>query len=486
MTVVWVVEFRVPIYTLNIPRNRRRFQSEGRRFQQSILDTLKKIAMSPANILNLPDYTVTRLEETTHDYHVYAAVDSAPDACIACRSTNVVGHGRSEQLIRDLPTHGKRVGIYVDVQRYRCRGCGKTFGQRLPHVDEKREMTARLVKWVGAQSLRRTFASLAEDIGTDEKTVRNIFRDHVRHLEATVRFETPRWLGIDEIHILRRPRCIVCNIEQQTAINLLPNRNKSTVATYLQQLPNRNRVQYVTMDMWNPYRDAIASIIPHATVIVDKFHVLRQANQALETTRKAIRVSLTPKQRRALMRDRFVLLKRRRDLTDQETLLLSGWAENFPAIKAAYELKEGFFGIYECQTRHQALTAYAAWRQQIPPELELAFRSLTGAMHNWKDEVFAYFDHRITNAYTESLNNLIRVMNRLGRGYSFEVLRAKILFTEGMQKTKRPPFERQGVTEKGKATVGFMLVTDREENSETIHYGASISTLVRLLEQDGF
>ncbi len=262
---------------------------------------MDKVVTSPANILSLPDYTVTRLEETAHDYHVYAAINEISRHCHTCHSSDVVGHGRSEQLIRDLPTHGKRVGIYIDVQRYRCRGCGKTFGQRLPQVDDKRAMTVRLVRWVGQQSFGRTFAGLAEDTGTDEKTVRNIFRDHVRHLEATTRFETPRWLGIDEIHLLR-PRCVVCNIEQQTAINLLPNRNKSTVTAYLQQLPNRDRVQYVAMDMWHPYREAVVTILPQATVIVDKFHVLRQANQALEVTHKAIRATLTPKQRRALMR----------------------------------------------------------------------------------------------------------------------------------------------------------------------------------------
>ncbi len=62
--------------------------------------------MPPANLLNLPDYTVTRLEETPHDYHVYAAVNGASHSCVACCSTNVVGHGRKEQLIRDLPMHG--------------------------------------------------------------------------------------------------------------------------------------------------------------------------------------------------------------------------------------------------------------------------------------------------------------------------------------------------------------------------------------------
>jgi transposase len=56
-----------------------------------------------------------------------------------------------------------------------------------------------------------------------------------------------------------------------------------------------------------------------------------------------------------------------------------------------------------------------------------AFYPLTRAVNNWMPEIMAYFDHPVTNAYTESLNNLGRVMNRLGRGYSFEALRAKIL-----------------------------------------------------------
>ena len=37
-------------------------------------------------------------------------------------------------------------------------------------------------------------------------------------------------------------------------------------------------------------------------------------------------------------------------------------------------------------------------------------------MGNWEQEIFAYFEHPITNAYTESLNNLIRLTNRIGRG----------------------------------------------------------------------
>jgi hypothetical protein len=104
--------------------------------------------------------------------------------------------------------------------------------ETLPAVNSKREMTERLCQWIGQQSLKRTFASIAADTGLDEKTIRNIFRHYVNELEAQFRFETPKWMGIDEIHLIR-PRCVISNIHNNTIVNMLPNRDKKTVMNYL-------------------------------------------------------------------------------------------------------------------------------------------------------------------------------------------------------------------------------------------------------------
>ncbi len=101
------------------------------------------------------------------------------------------------------------------------------------------------------------------------------------------------------------------------------------------------------MDMWTPYRDAVQAVLPDARIVIDKFHVVRMANDAVEKVRKSLREQLTPKQRRGLMHDRFVLLKRECDLNDKEVLLLDGWTKNYPELGAAYRLKESFYGIYE-------------------------------------------------------------------------------------------------------------------------------------------
>nr|WP_243239339.1 transposase family protein [Sulfobacillus harzensis] len=99
------------------------------------------------------------------------------DACLHCGHPRLQRFGRREQLVKDLPMHGKRVGIYVDTRRFRCQACRKTFYEVLPDVDGRRLMTNRLVAWIGRQALHRTFASIAEDVGIVEGTVRLIFKD---------------------------------------------------------------------------------------------------------------------------------------------------------------------------------------------------------------------------------------------------------------------------------------------------------------------
>lgn len=381
------------------------------------------------NILNWSEYNVVNVTVLEHDYQVYAEVLEPPTHCSHCNHVEIVGFGRHDEIIMDIPIHGKHTSILLNRRRYRCQSCRKTFLEPVPHKDDKRHMTQRLIQFIERESLRCTFSSVAENVGVDEKTVRNIFNDYCERLKKTLCFEMPQWLGIDDIHIIK-PRCVITNIEHQTILDILDNRNKTTVERYLNNHSDRDQVRYVAINMSRPYRNAVATMLPDAVVIIDKLHVVRMANDSLERARKAIRIALTPQQRRGLIRDRYVLMKRHHELTDAEYMQLSSWKLKYPEIDQAYELKEGFFEIWNHQNRHQAQKAYFAWLRQVTPEMKAYFDPLIKVIDSWHTDIFAYFDHPITNAYTESLNNPVRTVNQVGRGYSFEAIRAKILFTE--------------------------------------------------------
>ncbi|MDQ0255562.1 transposase [Evansella vedderi] len=443
------------------------------------------------NMLNLPKLNILDMTESEDDYRFLVETTSPPPSyCPKCGTVpNLYKHGKKNQLFFDLPMHAKRVGILIKRQRYKCRECNETFFEMLPYMDDSRSVTKRLIKWIEQTSLKKPFTNVAEDIGVNEKTVRNIFQEYVARLDQKQDIKAPKWLGIDEVHLLRNYRCVITDVENRTVVDLLRNRNQDTVIRYLSQLSNHSRIKYVAMDMWNPYRRAVHTVIPNATVVIDKFHVVKMANEALEKIRKANRENITAKERRQLKKDRYVLLTRKSELNDfDDQLKLQIWTDNFPLLGIGYELKERFFDIYEAESMDEAYQLYQSWLTEIPKELMPYFDPLIKSMTNWEEEIFNYFNVSITNAYTESLNRLIKTMNHVGRGYSFEALRAKILFTQGYRKTKKKKKFKEVSTTFDKM-YDLRNIPLRPPTFKWVYekvYGADISTLTKAMEEGSF
>jgi transposase len=117
--------------------------------------------------------------------------------CPGCQGARLYRHGAQPQTYRDAPSHGKPVRIQILRRRYRCLDCKQTAFDPIPDLDGKRRATTRLVAFVRARSLSQTFAAVAREAALDEKTVRQIFADHVAQLSQQVRFEAAQELAQD-------------------------------------------------------------------------------------------------------------------------------------------------------------------------------------------------------------------------------------------------------------------------------------------------
>lgn len=84
----------------------------------------------PVNVLNLPGLRVLDFKETDTDYHVKAEPTIVSKLCPHCgRSNETVAHAQKTLFIRDLPSHGKRVAVHLDVPRLRCKPCGRATSE---------------------------------------------------------------------------------------------------------------------------------------------------------------------------------------------------------------------------------------------------------------------------------------------------------------------------------------------------------------------
>jgi hypothetical protein len=64
-------------------------------------------------------------------------------------------------------------------------------------------------------------------------------------------------------------------------------------------------------------------------------------------------------------------------------------------------------------------------------------------MYNIQNAIFNYFTHQYTTGYTECLNGQIKLAQRTGRSYSFEILRARVLQIESLQYAARPLYRER-------------------------------------------
>lgn len=110
-------------------------------------------------------------------------------------------------------------------------------------------------------------------------------------------------------------------------------------------------------------------------------------------------------------------------------------------------------------------------------------------MDNWKKEIFNYFDYgRYSNAVTETLNGIIKKVNRAGNGYQFEVLRAKMLYGAGRSTytTIKKKKEEKKDDSKYPSTGTFQLFMPTTDYGLITSFGVDIDELERRIDDGSF
>ncbi|EXH48336.1 transposase family protein [Acinetobacter baumannii 1412924] len=404
-------------------------------------------------------------------------------------------HGSRVNRFADTPQQMQPVILEVTRNRYRCSECKSIFMPEFSFLDDKRRATSRLIDAIKSRCLNQTFTYLAEETGLAINTIKNITSDYIEELEQTIKFETPSIMGIDELNLAGGVRCVITNIGMRSLYDMLPDRRQDTLKPYFKNLPDDEKVEWVCTDMWRPFKRSFQSYLPNATLVIDKFHVVRMASEMMERERKQMQNKFNRVARLHAKKNlRWLTLKRPDSLNEEELAMLEDMAKTMPQLKLAYDVKEGFYKIYDCESKEEAEKAFHTWADNIPSDLP-QFHDVAKTVANHYDDIFAYWDapFRITNAYTEGHNGLTKVANRLGRGYSFEVIRAKMLYN----KTARSV---TAVSTKASPSKELTINTDKPIKAASVNdldfkfsngykkikteYGAHIPTLVEIYEDE--
>ena len=205
--------------------------------------------------------------------------------CPLCQRRSKRRHSQYERTLADLPCAGAGIVLHLRVRRFVCRvrWCQrKIFAERLPdlvapYARRTVRLAAHLLRAVLDLGGKPGAAHLAAaGTGVSARTLLRLLRALPLPASGPVRI-----LGVDDWS-RRKGRAfgtILVNLETHTVIDLLPDRTSATLAAWLRQHPE---LEIVSRDRAGAYADGIRQGAPQALQVADRFHLHKNATDALE------------------------------------------------------------------------------------------------------------------------------------------------------------------------------------------------------------
>jgi transposase len=206
--------------------------------------------------------------------------------CPLCHQPTSRIHSRYTRTLGDLPWHGTKVRLQIRARRFFCTSADcprKLFAERLPEdvADAHGRKTSRLIESLrsiafarGGEGGSRLAASLGM-MGSSGDTLLRL----IRRTEP-VQAPTVTVLGVDDWAWRKGQRygTILCDLQSHKVVDLLPDRESSTLSTWLSQHPG---AQVISRDRAGYYAQAAAEGAPQAVQVADRFHLIHNVHEAL-------------------------------------------------------------------------------------------------------------------------------------------------------------------------------------------------------------
>ena len=381
-----------------------------------------------AKLLDVEHLEITNIEHKAREIVLEVRMKRRAGECPACRALTEQVHDYRVQRVKDSPIQGKWVVWIYSKRRYRCPCCGKRFYESNYLVPKWHRLTNRLAaQCVGMLGMKQSRKEIAMQLGVSESTVGRwlSLRDYSKPAAL------PKVLSIDEFKgdtQYGKFQCILASPVEKRIFDILPTRYSPQIYEYLHDFPNRRQVHYVVMDMNKDYLRIAKQLLPQATVVIDRFHVVRYCTWALENVRKRVQKTLPKEERIYFKHSRKLLLAHMARLSDENKAALERMLLVSRDLREAYLLKEVFYKLMESGNSLQAKERLREFRLHAHVADIPEFEACLTMLQNWEKYILNAFDCPYSNGFTEGVNNTIKVVKRIGYGYrNFRNFRARIL-----------------------------------------------------------
>jgi transposase len=395
-----------------------------------------------------------------------------------CRRCSCEGLPRDSvsRRLAHQPLGWRPTTLMVTIRRYRCAGCGHVWRQDTSRAAEPRaKLSRRGLRWaleaIVVQHL--TVARVAEGLAVAWDTANDaVLAEGKRVLINDVnRFDGVRVVGVDE-HAWRHTRrgdkyvtviIDLTGIREGTGparlLDMVEGRSKQAFKTWLADRDQawRDGVQVVAMDGFTGFKTATTEELPDAVAVMDPFHVVRLAGDALDRCRRRVQQAIhghRGKKNDPLYRARRTLHTGADLLTDKQTDRLTTLfaTDEHVEVEATWGIYQRMIAAYrepdQAKGRELMVQVIDSISSCVPKPLTEII-TLGRTLKKRATDVLAYFERRGTsNGPTEAINGRLEHLRGSALGFRnlTNYIARSLLETGGFRPQLHPHLGRAPMT----------------------------------------
>jgi transposase len=369
-------------------------------------------------IFQFRGYRVTQVE--TDEKRLLVHVEPQPHkvCCPQCGGRDVIRRGQQVRWFRNLPVGGDCTWLLATLPRVECRTCQIVRQIRSGLAEERRTYTRSFARYVLELSQYMTIKDVAEHLGVSWDIVKDIQKRHLERHYAKPALQNVRQIAIDEINIGRGYRFLTLVLDLDSGAILFVGKGKKaeSLRPFWRRLrAAKARVKAVAIDMSPAYQQAVTQHLPEATVVFDRFHVVKLLNHKLTQLRRQLyRQARDDLHKKVLKGTRWLLLKNpdHLDPVKGEPGRLRQALRLNESLATAYYLKEDLRQIWEQLGKFPARMKLLDWYHQAMDSGIRVLQDFARTLLAHADGILAWYDYPISTGPLEGTNNKIKTLNR--------------------------------------------------------------------------
>ena len=343
-----------------------------------------------------------------------------------CRCPECGRRGKIVQVMefcrwRDVRVCGRTLWLHHAPREIRCPTHGRRV-EEVPWAAPSAQVSYRFEYLLLTYCQWMTQAAAARLLGLAPSTLSEQLHRIIERRRTGHRIRRLKTLGIDEISYAKGHKyaTLVYDLERSRVVWVGQGKARETIDTFFRDHLSafqKDRIRWACCDLSETFIGAIRQHGPNAQLVLDRFHVVKALNEAVDEVCKEQWRQACGEDRKLLKGLRWVLLHHsaQRSRKDRRTLQTLEKANR--RIYRAWRLKDEFEHFWRYRARWAAERFLKEWTKAALRSRLEPLRTFVNTVRKHAAGITAFVDTHLTNAAAEGLNRIIRMVKNRASGF---------------------------------------------------------------------